>query len=104
MCQYKISLLFREFTLTAGRTHSAILLVVDGNLIWARCALASDEARGSKQYLEEETCHGVADGSGGWLSRERSYGGIGPLYTKMRSRLGSSSYPRRLTWCFASQQ
>ena len=88
MYQYKISLQSREFTLTAGRTHSAILLVVDGNLIWARCALASDEARGSKQCLEEEACHGVADGLGGWLSREWSYGGIGPLYTKMRSCFG----------------
>jgi hypothetical protein len=43
--------------LTANRAHGTVLLIVDSNLIWTCCALTSDETRGSKQYLEEKTCH-----------------------------------------------
>jgi hypothetical protein len=88
----------RKITPTASCAHGTILLVVYGDLIWACCALASDKACGSEQDLEEETCHGVVNLSGGWLVEESFSCGIGMLYTKVRSFLGSPSYLGWLTY------
>jgi hypothetical protein len=77
--------------LTANRTHGAILLVVNGNLIWACCALACDETHGSKKHLEEKACHGVEGLVELVLNRDRPYDGTASLYTKIRSFLSLSS-------------
>jgi hypothetical protein len=53
------SLLSKNTALTVDRTQGAILRVVNGDLIWACCALASDKTCSSKQYLEKEASHGV---------------------------------------------
>jgi hypothetical protein len=53
------SLLSKKIALTVDRAQGAILRVVNGDLIWACRALASDKTCGSKQYLEKEVSHSV---------------------------------------------